>query len=103
MGPTALLLPGRAIELPGMSWLGPAFSPSAIEDELRQPPGQPSVRQQCFYGLATGARRQVGGTTQHALVAHLLVQGWSWQHCSYKVSSLMPTHIPLSTNAIRYP
>ncbi|WIA10509.1 hypothetical protein OEZ85_010698 [Tetradesmus obliquus] len=61
---------GRAIELSGMSWLGPAFSVSAVEDEVRQPRAQPSVAEQCFRGLSTGARR-AGDAQRHMDTLHM--------------------------------
>lgn len=49
---------GRALQLPGSSWLGPCFSVSCYADELIK--AQPDVVQACFAGAVSGARSQVG-------------------------------------------
>lgn len=50
---------GRAIQLPGSSWLGPCFSVSVIPDPLIF--AQPSIREQCFDNVQN--RRQVSSST----------------------------------------
>jgi hypothetical protein len=58
---------GRALQLPGSSWLGPCFSVSCYPDELIK--AEPDVTQACFAGAASGARTQVGETGAFGLCA----------------------------------
>lgn len=52
---------GRALQLPGSSWLGPCFSVSAYPDDLIK--SEPDVGAACFRGALWGERSQVCHTT----------------------------------------
>lgn len=50
-------LTGRAIQLPGSSWLGPAFSVSVIPDQLIL--ALPNIREQCFSEFHTRSQSEL--------------------------------------------
>lgn len=94
---------GRAIMLPGVSWLGPAFVVSVLPDQGVA--AQPSVIEQCFAGVSTGARRMVRGAARRSVsqllaackaVAPPAAIRWP-QHAAAHVfrSSLPPTRLLL--------
>lgn len=56
---------GRALQLPGSSWLGPFFSVSCYPDDLIK--AEPDVRT-VFAGATSGQRTQVGGAVAAGFV-----------------------------------
>lgn len=68
---------GRALQLPGSSWLGPCFSVSAMPDELIR--AEPDVTEACFAGVTKGTRTAVSW-----LVGLCYVEGGGRKACGFK-------------------